>query len=121
MPILEGFNPFSWQERVNDILAKSPVVYGLEPVTYNIGVIQLFTDMNKNVHIYTNGKRAYIGGFHFGEVIQLRTALEDLDRKLHKKYKYVKIEAFLPFWFLKRLYLPDYWKPYKKSRKKRII
>jgi hypothetical protein len=123
MPILEGFNPFNWDQRIAHILDKEPIpVYEIEPAQILMGRILLITDESGAVHIYKNGHKWNIGdGFHYYQIDRMREVIEMLDRGLRKKYKIVKIDAFLPFWFLKRLYLPDYWKPYKKSRKKRII
>jgi hypothetical protein len=122
MPILEGFNPFSWDERVKYILEKQkPPIYELEPHQIQMGIITLITDENNNIHILSNGRFAVIGGIPPWNMINIRERIEVIDRSLRKKYKIVKIEAFLPMWALKNLYLPYNWKPYKKSRKKRII
>jgi hypothetical protein len=123
MPILEGFNPFDWDQRVRYILEKeSKPIFEIEPAQIKMGIILLITDEIGDVHIYKDGRRWNIGGgFKYYQIEKLREIIEQIDRELRKKYKIVKIDAFVPFWFLKRLYLPDYWKPYKKSRKKRII
>lgn len=97
-------------------------MFEIEPAQILMGRILLITDESGGVHIYRNGRKWNIGeGFQYYQVEKLREIIERLDRGLRKTYKIVKIDAYVPFWFLKRLYLPDYWKPYKKSRKKRII
>jgi hypothetical protein len=124
MPILEGFNPFDWDQRVRYILDKeSKPIYELEPTQLQMGIITIITDEKGLIHIFQGRHiKVTIGGFTpHSDLERIKFLIERTDRELRRRYKIVKIDAFLPFWLLKRLYLPDYWKPYKKSRKKRII
>jgi hypothetical protein len=124
MPILEGFNPFDWDQRVRHILEKeSKPIFELEPVQMQIGIITIITDEKGLIHVFKGRHtKVTIGGFTpHSDHVRIKELIDRTDRELRRRYKIVKIDAFLPFWLLKRLYLPDYWKPYKKSRKKRII
>jgi hypothetical protein len=124
MPILEGFNPFDWDQRIQYILKnEKPPLFELERTEIQMGIITIITDEKGLIHVFKGRHiKVTIGGFTpYSDHSQLKMLIERADRELRKRYKIVKIEAFLPFWLLKRLYLPDYWKPYKKSRKKRII
>lgn len=117
-------NPFTWEQRVENILSQetNAPLFELEPHEIRIGIITLLTDEESDIHVFVNNKRAVMGRIYSsGDLTYLRERIEELDRRLRKTYKIVKIEAFLPFWLLRNLYLPSGWKPYKKSRKKRII
>lgn len=117
-------NPYTWEQRVQHILDhdNTTPLFELEPVTISIGIITLVTDEKGRVHIFANYRLAVMGGIDPDfQIDYIRNRIEEVDRTLRKKHKIVKVEAFVPFWLLKNLYLPAGWKPYKKSRKKRII
>jgi hypothetical protein len=118
------YNPFTFEERVKKLYKyDKSVLFDLEPVRPRIAIILLMTDEDKKIHVYVNGKRSILSGQvgYMQHSTWLIDQLEKLNRNLKGAYHIIKVEAFLPYSVLKKLYFPLNYIPKQKDFTKRLF
>lgn len=118
-----NYNPFTFEERVQKLVARdNSILFDLEEIKPRIAVILLMTDENRMIHVYVNGERSIISGqASFDYTGWLVERLEVINKGLKKKFHIVRVEAFLPFQTLRRLYFPRNFIPKQNDYSKRLF